>query len=225
MTEEGWPRRCGHFELLSLLGQGGMAEVYLARFALGPQKGQLVALKRVRRERLRDAEVLAQVRQEALLTRRMDHPNVVRLVEAGELQDGSYYLALELVEGTDLGKLLAECRRRRIELPVDISVYVVRQVLEGLSHAHLATNEAGLPLALVHCDVSPSNVLLSHEGEVKLSDFGVAWRRGGTTVDVRRLGKGYYRSPELLEGKVSDAVDLWATAVMLYELLTRESPF
>ncbi|MBJ6761416.1 serine/threonine protein kinase [Myxococcaceae bacterium JPH2] len=225
MNSESWPRVCGPFELLERLGQGGNAEVFRARFREGPHQGLHVALKRVRPERLRDAEAREQLLHEAELARCLRHPHIVGFVAYGELPDGGY-LALELVEGTDLGKVLAQCRRRRIELPIDISVLIVRQVLEALAHAHAATSSTGRPLAVVHCDVSPHNVLLSREGEVKLADFGVARSRVATAaMDSRRLGKQAYRSPELLAGEVSVAVDLWATAVLLYELLSLESPF
>ncbi|WP_141331876.1 serine/threonine-protein kinase [Myxococcus sp. AB025B] len=222
--EEHWPRDCGRFELLSRLGRGGMAEVFLARVKEGPRVGEQVALKRVRPERAHDDEAHEQLLHEAELARCLRHPHIVGFVEYGELRDGGY-LALELVEGPDLGRVLAQCRKRRIELPIDISVLIVRQVLEALAHAHQATSTTGRPLGVVHCDVSPHNVLLSRTGEVKLADFGVARSRAGMTLDARRLGKQHYRSPELLAGEVSVAVDLWATAVLLYELLSLESPF
>ncbi|HZI09356.1 MAG TPA: serine/threonine-protein kinase [Myxococcus sp.] len=221
---ETWPRDLGRFELLSRLGRGGMAEVFLARMKQGPHVGRQVALKRVRPERTRDPEAHEQLLHEAELARCLRHPHIVGFVEYGELADGGY-LALELVEGPDLGRVLAQCRKRRIELPIDISVLIVRQVLEALSHAHHATSPTGRPLGVVHCDVSPHNVLLSRTGEVKLADFGVARSRAGMTMDSRRLGKQHYRSPELIAGQVSVAVDLWAAAVLLYELLALESPF
>ncbi|QSQ20298.1 serine/threonine protein kinase [Pyxidicoccus parkwayensis] len=223
-ASETWPRDCGRFELLSRLGRGGMAEVFLARMLQGPHAGARVALKRVRPERAHDAEALEQLLHEAELARCLNHPHIVGFVEYGELADGGY-LAMELVEGPDLGRVLAQCRRRRIELPIDISVLIVRQVLEALAHAHHATSTTGRPLGVVHCDVSPHNVLLSRTGEVKLADFGVARSRAGMAVDARRLGKQHYRSPELIAGDVSVAVDLWAAAVLLYELLSLESPF
>ncbi|NVJ08352.1 serine/threonine protein kinase [Myxococcus sp. AM001] len=223
-VREIWPREHGRFQLLSRLGRGGMAEVFLARMQQGPHAGAQVALKRVRPERARDAEAHEQLLHEAELARCLRHPYIVGFVEYGELPDGGY-LALELVEGPDLGRVLARCRRRRIELPIDICVLIVRQVLEALAHAHHAVSTTGRPLGVVHCDVSPHNVLLSRTGEVKLADFGVARSRAGAVQDIRRLGKQHYRSPELLAGDVSVAVDLWATAVLLYELLALESPF
>jgi serine/threonine-protein kinase len=215
--QETWPRDFGRFELLARLGRGGMAEVFLARMLEGPHAGQ-------RPERARDAEAHEQLLHEAELARCLNHPHIVGFVEYGELRDGGY-LALELVEGPDLGRVLAQCRRRRIELPIDISVLIVRQVLEALAHAHQATSTTGRPLGVVHCDVSPHNVLLSRTGEVKLADFGVARSRAGLALDSRRMGKQHYRSPELIAGDVSVAVDLWAAAVLLYELLALESPF
>ncbi|NBD07428.1 serine/threonine protein kinase [Corallococcus sp. Z5C101001] len=219
-----WPRDLGRFQLLSRLGRGGNAEVFRARMRQGPMAGEDVALKRVRPERARDPEAREQLLHEAELARCLEHPHIVGFREYGELEDGPY-LALELVDGTDLGRVLAQCRRRRIELPIDLSVMMVRHVLEALAYAHAATNSKGRPLAVVHCDVSPSNVLLSRGGEVKLADFGAARSRAGMAVDPRRVGKQHYRSPELLAGEVSVAVDLWAAAVLLYELLSLASPF
>lgn len=219
-----WPRDLGRFQLLSRLGRGGNAEVFRARMRQGPLAGEDVALKRVRPERVRAPEAREQLLHEAELARCLEHPHIVGFREYGELADGPY-LALELVDGTDLGRVLAQCRRRRIELPIDLSVMMVRHVLEALAYAHAATNSKGRPLAVVHCDVSPHNVLLSRGGEVKLADFGVARSRAGMAVDLRRVGKQHYRSPELLAGEVSVAVDLWAAAVLLYELLSLASPF
>ncbi|XXF79057.1 serine/threonine-protein kinase [Myxococcaceae bacterium GXIMD 01537] len=224
MRDEGLPRRRGPYLLEALLGRGGMAEVFRALAVEGPRAGTRVALKHVRPERAHDAQAQELLLHEADLARCLQHPHIVRFVEYGEDAEGPF-LALELVEGTDLGRLLAECRRRRIELPMDLSLLIVRRVLEALEHAHHATSSTGRPLALVHGDVSPHNVLVSHAGEVKLADFGVAWTRRGPATDARRLGKQHYRSPELLAGEVSPAADLWATAVMLYELLSLEYPF
>lgn len=223
--QQGQAQQWGPFELLERLGRGGVAEVYRARVLRGPLQGQVVALKRVLPERAWDAQLQAALRQEAELGRCLEHPNIVRLLEAGELRSGGPWLALELVEGTDLGRLLAVCKRRGIRLPVELAVLLVQRVLEALAHSHLASGPGGRPLGLVHCDVSPSNVLVSLQGEVKLADFGGARVRGRPEPQARRLGKPFYRSPELIAGEVSQAADLWGAAIILYELLALEYPF
>lgn len=214
----------GAWLLLGKLGRGGACEVVRARRLWGPRAGQEVALKRVLPERARDAAAREALVAEADLLRLLDHPSIVDFVELGEVE-GRPYLALELVEGPDLARLLAVCRRRRITLPRDVCLYVVQRVLEALDHAHQASTPSGRALGLVHCDVSPGNVLLAQDGGVKLCDFGVARARGVHEAPAHRVGKQHYRSPELLAGQVSQAADLWATAVTLYEMLALEYPF
>jgi serine/threonine-protein kinase len=198
--------------------------VLRARRRTGPSAGREVALKRLLPERRRDAEAREALVSEADLTRMLRHPHIVSFVELGEV-DGLPYLALELVEGMDLSKLLAACRKRRFALPRDVCLFVAQRLLEALEHAHQATSPSGRSLGLVHCDVSPGNVLLGLHGEVKLADFGVARARWVHEAPAHRVGKQHYRSPELLAGQVSQAADLWAAAVVLYEMLALEYPF
>ncbi len=152
-------------------------------------------------------------------------PNIVQTLDVGAIGDVAY-LAMEWVDGRDLGQVLRRCRKQGIALPIDFAVYLARVLLEALDYAHRAESASGAPLQLVHCDVSPSNVFISRVGEVKLGDFGVARVRVKSGVrDAVIAGKPYYLSPEATAGEVTQAVDLWATAVVLFELLTLERPF
>ncbi|WIG96609.1 serine/threonine-protein kinase [Myxococcus sp. SDU36] len=215
----------GTYEVLSVLGKGGMAEVYRARVLSGPREGWTVALKRLLPALTRDPESVALFAREAQLSKQLHHPNIVTVLDAGELE-GIYFIVMELVDGRDLGQILRRCKVRGIPLPLDFAVYLGKVLLEALAYAHSATGPQGERLGIVHCDVSPSNVFISRVGEIKLGDFGVSRvlvdgkLQGG---DV--LGKPYYLSPESLLGEVSPEADLWAATVVLYELLTLERPF
>lgn len=224
-------RRFGNYEILSLLGKGGMAEVYRARIVEGPRAGWEVALKRLHPHLSRDKGSIDLFTVEADLSRALEHPNIVKVLEVG-VERGVYFIAMELVDGRDLGQLLRKCRDRGIPLPVDFAVFLIRTLLDALAYAHAAVGRDGHPLRLVHCDISPSNLFISRTGEIKLGDFGVARVRAGALplppeqgVEAEVLGKPYYVSPEALRGEVSQLSDLWAANVMLYECLTLSRPF
>lgn len=210
--------RFGRYEIVSKLGRGGMAEVYRARVLEGEGAGTEVALKRLLPELAGDPGYVAQFLAEGKLSLQLEHPAIVRTYEAGEL-GGVYFLAMELVEGRDLGQILRRCHKREIHLPVDFAVFLVRTLLEALGHAHAAK--------IVHGDVSPSNLFISRLGEIKLGDFGSARPRvTSSVVETSAVaGKPYYLSPEALEGALTPAADLWASGVVLYELLTGARPF
>ena len=218
--------RFGPYEVEALIGKGGMAEVYRARAVEGRFEGRRVALKRLLPELAKDPHYVDLFTGEADLSRMLNHPNVIQVLEAGVIQD-TYFIAMDLIDGRDLGQILARCRARKIQLPIDFAVFLVKSLLEALDHAHNLTAPSGKVLVVVHCDVSPSNLFISRVGEIKLGDFGIAKVRsleaaGGPN---KVFGKAYYLSPEQLDGVLEPSVDLWAAAVTLYELLTLERPF
>ena len=215
----------GQYEILSVLGKGGMAEVYRARVLSGPREGWTVALKRLLPALTADAESVTLFAREARLSKQLHHPNIVTVLDAGELE-GIYFIVMDLVDGRDLGQILRRCKVRGIPLPLDFAVYLGKVLLEALAYAHTATGASGEPLGIVHCDVSPSNLFISRVGEIKLGDFGVSRVLvDGKLQEGEVLGKPYYLSPESLRGEVSPEADLWAATVVLYELLTLERPF
>jgi serine/threonine protein kinase len=165
--------RFGKFEVLQLLGRGGMAEVYKARIVEGPRSGQLVALKRLSPKLSQDSEALDLFTGEADISRLLRHPNIVQVFETGVVGD-LYYLAMEYVDGRDLAAVLSRCRERRILLPATFAVHIARATLDALAYAHSARGPSGQPLDIIHCDVSPSNLFISRSGEIKLGDFGIA---------------------------------------------------
>jgi serine/threonine-protein kinase len=216
--------RFGNYEILSLIGRGGMAEVYKAICLAGKHTSRLVALKRLLPAHAEDLAYVDLFTGEADLGRWLDHPNIVRLLDAG-IQDETYYIAMEYVEGRDLASVLYRCQEMRVVLPVEFAVYIAMNILEGLAYAHAAFTPTGVHLRLVHCDVTPSNVFVSKEGELKLGDFGVA-RARAIVGEGQSYGKPSYLAPEQIEGaEVNPRVDLWAVAVILYEMLAGRRPF
>ncbi len=216
-------RQFGNYEILAKIGKGGMAEVYRARVLSGPREGWNVAIKRLLPELAKDSDAVDQFTSEADLSKLLDHPNIVKVYEVGVVQD-VYFMAMELVDGRDLGQILRRCKQNGIPLPVDFAVFLAKVLADALAYAHTAKGPTGKPLGIIHCDISPSNLFISRVGDVKLGDFGVARARSGGPG--RELtGKPFYVSPQVLKGEVTQDADLWAATVTLYELLTLERPF
>jgi serine/threonine protein kinase len=219
------PRRIAGYELESPIGQGGMAEVFRATVREGPLAGRVVAVKRLRPDLASDPEYVELFRREAALTRRLCHPAVVEVLDAG-VADGAPYLVMEYVEGQNLRQVLAQCARRGILLPLDFAIYLAHVLAGALDHAHAGHDRDGRPLGIVHCDVSPSNVFISRNGEVKLGDFGVALTPGAAKGQAGALGKIHYLAPEQIRGEaVTPRTDLFALGAVIFELLTVQKAF
>jgi serine/threonine protein kinase len=214
------PERFGKYELLELVGKGGMAEVFLAR-ASGPKGfARQLAIKRILPHMTEDEEFVDMFVHEAKLSASLTHGNIVPIYEFGEVDD-QLFLAMEYVEGTTLRALLRELRLRSERVSADTAVFVASEVLRALAYAHARRGPDDSPLELVHRDVSPSNILLSHGGEVKLCDFGIAKAASRHTVSGRLKGKFAYMSPEQAGGKALDArSDLFSVGVVLWEMLS-----
>jgi len=176
----------GRYRLLERLGQGGMAEVFKAKSYGVEGFEKILVIKRILPELGRSQEFVDMFIHEAKLAVRLSHANVVQVFDlgkaAGDAAEGrpadAYYIAMEYVHGLDLASALARARRQGVALPIQMGVYVACEVAKGLDHAHRRRDETQRPLGIVHRDVSPQNVLLSFEGEVKVTDFGIAKARG-----------------------------------------------
>jgi serine/threonine-protein kinase len=202
-----------------------MGEVHFARATEGPRAGQHVAIKRVLPSKLRDTEAVRLLLAEAETLNRLDHPNIVKAYEVGVFE-GEPFIVMEALDGRDLRLIIRQCRQRRIFVPIDFACALFRTWLDALGSMHRASGKLGLPLNLVHRDISPHNLFIAHSGDIKLTDFGLSQPAGN--VGAQRAwaqGKPTYLSPEALDGEVSVATDLWAVAVTLYELLCLEAPF
>ena len=215
------PPRLGPYELIQLLATGGMAEVYLARRA-GPHGFQkLVAVKRILPQYAEDPDFVAMFVDEARVCARLAHPNIVHVFDFGD-QDEELYMAMEFVEGSTVARLVRAAAQKDMEIPLEASLHIALSVLRGLEYAHGARDERGKPLALVHRDVSPGNVLLDRSGAVKLTDFGIARAAEfERRTDAGQLkGKLGYMSPEQVIGKELDhRSDLFTLGIVLAELV------
>jgi len=215
------PRRLGRYVLFDQIGEGGMARIYLAttETELGGQR--LAVVKQILPLLAAGPEFARLLIEEAKLAAQLSHKNVVQVFELGRAED-TLYIAMEYVEGFDLRELLKRCSQAKVPLPIEFSLLVLMETLRGLDYAHRLRNDAGQPLGIVHRDVSPSNVLTSFEGEVKLCDFGIARALGsGAEIpDEAIQGKAGYMSPEAALGKPIDSrADVFAAGVILWELI------
>ena len=216
--------RFGDYELLSLLGKGGMGEVHYARAVVGPWAGQFFAIKQLNARMAVKSDAVERFVIEGQTHSKLDHPNIVKTYEA-RVFDGRRALVMEVVDGRDVGQIVRRCKSRKIFLPVDFACFLVKKLLDALDAVHHARTEGGARLNLVHCDVSPHNLFISRVGEIKLGDFGLAKQATDSATDPTAQGRPAYLSPEAIYGRVSVLSDLWAAAVTFYELLTFESPF
>ncbi len=215
------PLRLGPYELLRRIATGGMAEVYLARRG-GPHGfKKIVAVKRILPQYARDPDFVAMFVDEARVCARLGHPNIVQVFDFGE-QDGELYMAMEYVDGTTGARLIRAAASRGDDVLLDVCLHITLSVLRALEHAHAARDDEGRPLALVHRDVSPGNVLIDRSGAVKLTDFGIARAAEiERRTDAGQLkGKLGYMSPEQVVGRELDArSDLFTAGIVLAEML------
>ncbi len=208
------------YEIVRPIARGGMAEVLLARRFDPDGTVRSVALKRVLPDLATDPRLVRMFLDEARLAIRIVHPNVVRVLEAGEGPSGPF-LAMELVDGPSLDLLRAGAPDRK--LPLAITCGIVAQAARGLHHAHALTGEDGRPIGIVHRDVSPQNVLIGRDGVVRIADFGVAKAKTHAmrTMTGVLKGKVSYMSPEQLRDEPIDGrADVFSLGVILFECLT-----
>lgn len=219
----------GPYTLLRKLARGGMAEIFLARKS-GPEGfARDLVVKRMLPHLTANPELSDLFKDEARIAARMTHPNVVHVYDFGE-HDGAGYLVMELVRGVDLHALIERARivaqrsRRVGAIPARHAVKLLSFVCEGLAHAHGLTDDNDVSLGVVHRDVTPSNVLVSFDGAVKVADFGVAKLAG--RADTSLLGKAAYLSPEQArEERLDTRSDLYNVGILLFETITGEELF
>lgn len=237
----------GRYQLLERIGQGGMAEVFKAK-SLGVEGFEkILVVKRILPHLARHAAFVKMFVHEAKLSVRLSHANIVQVFDLGKVERStddapSYFIAMEYVGGLDLATVLEGLRRGRrsldSRLPVAAAVYVAAEVAKALDHAHRRLDEQGRPLGIVHRDISPHNILVSWDGDVKVTDFGIARANeavldGGAgpsdtdeSATVRVSGKISYMSPEQARGETTDArSDLFSLGIVLYQLLAGANPF
>ncbi len=220
-------RTLGRYELHRRIAAGGMGEIFVAKSRGAGGFEKTVIIKTILPHLADEQEFVTKFLDEGRIVVNLTHGNIVPVFDMGE-EKGEYFIAMEYVAGRDLRDILRHLNVSGRVLPVEYSLYILIELSKGLGYAHRKTDEQGVPLGIVHRDVSPSNVLLSREGEVKLIDFGIARATGKSSVTVsgRIQGKCCYMSPEQASGKNVDArSDIFAAGVLLYEMLTGIRPF
>lgn len=217
----------GRYKLIQLLGVGGMAEVFKARCASPGGFERTVVVKRILPVHGRDPEFVRMFVAEAQLLGLLHHPNVVQAYDLGEFE-GTLFLVLEYVDGPSLARVMSTLRSTGKLMPIVAAAHFAYEVCRALDHVHTLKGSDGEALNVIHRDVTPSNILLTQSGGIKLLDFGVAKYRASQALSVEGTvkGKPAYLAPEALEAKsIDNRVDIFALGVVLHEILTLRSLF
>lgn len=220
-VEESLPVQFGRYQLVEKMAVGGMAEIFraLSRGAHGFEK--TVVIKRILPHLARDQQFVRMFIEEAKVMVQLNHPKVVQVLDFGE-EEGRYYIVMEYIKGIDGLALLRSCARLRCRPTTGIAVHVAAEVLDALDYAHNLTDTAGMPLKIVHRDVSPSNIFISELGEVKLGDFGIAMAMADKSLLGSKALKGKYgyMAPEVVsDGVIDHRADIFTVGIVLAELL------
>lgn len=221
------PEKFGRYFLTRRIATGGMAEIYLARLYGAQGFERDVVIKKILPQWSSDHDFISMLIDEAKIAVQLSHPNIVQVYELGR-EDKIYYIAMEYLDGVDLRRFMQKVATLKQEIPLEISLMIMAEVLDGLAYAHAKKNVQGNSLKIIHRDISPQNILLSYDGVIKITDFGIAKAasKNHETVTGVIKGKFAYMSPEQANQEPLDhRSDLFSTAVVFYELLTGERLF
>ncbi|MFN2386485.1 MAG: TonB family protein [Thermoanaerobaculia bacterium] len=222
------PDRFGQYQLIERIASGGMAELYKARRTGVEGFQKIVAIKKILPHMADNEEFIAMFADEAKLAAQLNHPNIVHIYDLGKIEEGGYFIAMEYVDGRDLRTILQAGRDNGAPLPTPLAVYIAAKVAAALDYAHRRRDHDGHELNIVHRDVSPQNILISFEGDIKLCDFGIAKAasKASQTQSGALKGKVQYMSPEQAWGQPLDRrSDLFSLGAVLCEMLTGEKLF
>ena len=216
------PISFGRYFLIDKIAVGGMAEVFKAKSFSHGGFEKLLVIKRILQNLSDNEEFVEMFIDEAKISVELQHPNIVQIYDFGRIAE-NYFIAMECVEGKDIKGILRKLAERRVMLPMEYAVYIAHEMCKGLDYAHKRTDMQGTPLGIIHRDVSPSNILVSYSGEVKVADFGIAKAQisAYNTEGGVLKGKFEYMSPEQARGEtLNHQADLFATGIILHEMLT-----
>jgi serine/threonine protein kinase/TolA-binding protein len=219
------PEQFGKYQLIQRIGTGGMAEIFKAKVTGEGGFEKLVAIKRILPHLSDDAEFVDMFMREARLAALLSHPNIVQIYDFGK-ERNTYYIAMEYLWGHDLRTVLNRAKEQ--PLPIECALYIASRISAGLEYSHNLKDLSGKPLNIIHRDVNPQNIIVTHQGEVKIVDFGIAKiaEMDSTTKVGTLKGKVPYMSPEQAAGEVIDKrSDIFSTGVILYEMVTGEKAF
>ena len=218
----------GKYVLLEKIAVGGMAEVYLAKSAVANGLNKFVAVKRILPQFFSNEEFIEMFKEEAKVAINLNHSNVVTIYDFG-IEKKQFYLVMEFVEGRNLRQIINELKKNNRSFSIDQAIYMIKEVAAGLDHAHRCVDaNSGRPLNITHRDMSPQNIMVSFEGEVKVIDFGIA--KAETEKEETKAGtlkgKFSYMSPEQAEGvQIDPRTDIFALGIVLWELLANDRLF
>jgi eukaryotic-like serine/threonine-protein kinase len=224
-TQDG--RMLGRYQLLFMLGQGGMGEVHLARLTGAAGFEKLCIVKTVLPHLMGDQNFIDRFHHEARVLVQLTHSNIAQVYDMGEVEN-TLYMAIEYVAGVDLSRVESRVERQQVQMPIPMAVYIGQQINEALGYAHRKVGADGMPLGIVHRDVSPQNVMVSYEGEVKVIDFGLAksTARSKQTLPSTVMGKLGYMSPEqALAKQVDHRSDIFSSGIVVWEMLAGRSMY
>jgi len=216
--------RLGQYHLIERIAQGGMGEVFKTRLVREAGFEKIVAIKRMLPHLSSQQDFEKRFCEEARLSAKLNHANIAHVYDFGKLS-GNLFLAMEFVEGVDLGTLIEKAQELNQPIPLECALKIAVNALKGLDYAHRLKDESGNALNLIHRDVSPSNILVSFEGEVKLTDFGLSGAKKSIAEDVI-VGKYSYLPPEEVLGDPLDRrSDIYSLTLVLYEMLFLKKAF
>jgi len=222
------PDRFGQYQIIEKIASGGMADVYKARRSGVEGFQKILAIKKILPHLADNEEFITMFADEAKLAAHLSHPNIVHIHDLGKIDAGGYFIAMELVDGRDLRAILQTAREVSTPMPVPLAIYVASKVASALDYAHRRRDANSQELSIVHRDVSPQNILISYEGDIKLCDFGIAKAvsKASTTQSGALKGKVQYMSPEQAWGRPIDRrSDIFSLGSVLFEILTGEKLF
>ncbi len=221
------PAAFGKYHLLERLAIGGMAEVFLAKSFGAAGFERILVIKKILPHMSEDEEFITMFIDEARIASSLSHSNIIQITELGK-EGSDYYIAMEYVMGKDLSRIYEKISSLKETMPISLAVLIATRICEGLEYAHRKKDSTGKSLNIIHRDVSPGNIIVSYDGDIKIIDFGIAkaqMRMGRTSAGTLK-GKFGYMSPEQVRGKRLDhRSDIFSVGILLYEMLTGERLF
>jgi len=221
------PVRFGKYILLEKLATGGMAQLYRAKI-LGVQGFEkLIAIKMILPHLAKEHELVNSFIDEAKLAALLNHQNIVQIYDFGSMED-SYFISMEYLFGKDLRAMAIKSKEKSLPLSTEDALYIMCRVCSGLDYAHKLKDFQGQPLNIIHRDISPQNIFVTYEGDVKILDFGIAKAASQSTITQYGMikGKVAYMSPEQAAGKSIDRrSDIFSAGIILYEMVTGNRMF
>ncbi len=221
------PVRFGKYLLMDKLATGGMAQLYKGKMEGVEGFEKLVAIKQILPHLAEEKELVTSFIDEAKLAAMLHHQNIVQIYDFGNME-GTYYIAMEYLQGKDLRMIISRAKEKNKPLRFELILFIMSHICSGLDYAHKMKDLQGRPLNIIHRDISPQNVIITYEGEVKILDFGIAKAATQSTMTQTGMikGKVAYMSPEQAGGKTIDyRSDIFSTGILFYELITGRRMF